>query len=591
MDSPVQQIKERLSIEEVVGSYVKLERAGINLKARCPFHNEKTPSFFVSPGRGSYYCFGCGASGDIFTFVEEFEGLDFRGTLKLLAERAGVNLPEYSSRESKEKASEKERAQLAMEAAAKFFEANLAKQPKAIEYLKSRGLTEESIKSFRLGYASDAWQDLYDHLLALGFKVEEMERAGLIKMSDKALEEKKERFYDRFRSRIMFPISDSSGRVIAFSGRIFPNDEKMAKYLNSPETILFNKSAVLYGIDRAKDSIRKNNFSILVEGQMDLLLSHQVGYRNTVASSGTALSDKDVSQDNIVSNLGLVRRLSNNIVLAFDPDKAGVRATDRAGKIALSFGMDVKVAALPKGLDPADLISSEGVEGWRRAIKDSKHLVEFTLDQVLAESKDEHKAARNIKEKVLPLIASIDSEIEKTHFLKIISDKTGIPEKALSEDLKKISPDVVSEGIDVDNEYREVGRLFRKDQIKNKLLGIVFWQREVKEPILDPERIFKEVGRIYGKAPDTIEKEVEEKKEDLIFEAEVFYQGESDLEKDAAELLKNLEQETLKEELESKMRELRLSEEKKDFKRSAELLKICKEINDKIQNIKNEKEK
>lgn len=587
MNSPVQKIKERLSIEEVVSSYIKLEKAGVNWKAKCPFHSEKTASFFVSPARGSYYCFGCSAGGDIFTFVQGFEGLDFRGALKLLAGRAGVELPEYSSPAAREKASERERLERAMEEAAKFFEENLAKNSKALEYLKARGLNENTIKNFRLGYAELDWRTLHSHLLNKGFKEEEMEKAGLVKKTDKAVPGNGQSFYDRFRSRIMFPISDSSGRVIAFSGRIFPEDEKSAKYLNSPETLLFSKSSVLYGIDRAKDSIRKNNFSILVEGQMDLILSHQAGFRNTVASSGTALSEAEDLRGDGVSNLGLVRRLSNNIVLSYDADEAGLRAAVRAGKIALSFGMDVKVAPLPQGVDPADLISREGADAWRKTIKNSKHLVEFLLDKVLLESAEPRKAGRSIKEKVLPLIASLESEIEKAHFLKLVSDRSGISLQALEVDLKKIAIAVVS-GVQ-ESELAEESKMFRKDHIRKRLLGIAFWQAGLPEPRVDPKEIFDKFALITGeKAEELMEKE-KERKEDLIFEAEAFYQEEIELEKDVSELLRNLEEEYLRELLESKMRELRLSEEGKDGEKSSRLFKECKEISDKIQNLKNEK--
>ncbi len=298
MNSPVQQIKERLSIEEVVSSYIKLDRAGANLKARCPFHNEKTPSFFVSPDRGSYYCFGCGAKGDIFTFIEEFEGLDFKGALKILAERAGVPLVQYN----KEKEGEKERLYKAMEEATKFFEKNLVENQEALKYLRERGLENKTIRDFRIGFVKNDWRELYSHLQMIGFTDIEIEKAGLAKKTEKGM-------YDRFRGRIMFPISDSSGRIIAFSGRILEDDGKSAKYLNSPETPIFNKSSVLFGIDKAKDSIRKNNFSILVEGQMDLILSHQAGFKNTVASSGTAMTDSILSKENIINNLGLIHQI------------------------------------------------------------------------------------------------------------------------------------------------------------------------------------------------------------------------------------------------------------------------------------------
>src|SRR3989344_4284161 len=252
MDSPAQQIKERLPIEEIISSYLKLIPAGRNFKAKCPFHNEKTPSFFVSPERNSYYCFGCGAKGDIFTFVEEFEGLDFRGALKLLAERAGVTLAPYNQKT----ADEKERLYQAVAEAEKYFEQNL--NPDVLKYLVSRGLEEKTNRDFRICFALDCWRELYQQLKSK-FTDRELELSGLIKKI-----EGKTGYYDRFRKRIIFPITDSSGRIIAFSGRIFGEGEP--KYLNSPDTPIFSKQLVLYGLDRAKESIRKNNFSIFGEG-------------------------------------------------------------------------------------------------------------------------------------------------------------------------------------------------------------------------------------------------------------------------------------------------------------------------------------
>jgi DNA primase len=574
MNSPVQKIKERLSIEEVVSSYIKLERAGANLKAKCPFHNEKTPSFFVSLERGSYYCFGCAAKGDIFTFVEEFEGLDFKGALKLLANRAGVSLGDYNPKEE----SEKEKLYRAMEEAARFFILNLG--AKQIEYLKSRGLIEKTIKEFCIGFAKDDWRTLYDYLKSKGYSDFEIEKAGLIKKTEKG-------YYDRFRNRIMFPIADSSGRIIAFSGRIFIDDDKSAKYLNSPETPIFSKSSVLYGLDKAKESIRKNNFAILVEGQMDLILSHQAGYRNTIATSGTALSDSTVGKENIVSNLGLVRRLTENLVLAFDGDAAGLKASGRAGKIALSLGMDVKVAALSPGMDPADLISKKGPEAWREAIKHSKHLIEFLLDKVLENrGADTRKAGREIKEKILPYVGAIASSIEKMHFLKKISDISAIPEAALKDDLKKIEQELKYEHSGAEEAQTAGLQLFRKDYIERRLLGIILWQQTLAKPILNTEEILKEVGETLNIPPDTMLAGIADT-EDLIFEAEVFYGGDADLEKDVAELLGNLSEEYLREASSRKMRELHDWEEKKDKEKADQILREINEINNKIQNIKN----
>ena len=577
MNSPVQQIKERLSIEEVVSSYIKLEKAGSNLKAKCPFHNEKTPSFFISPGRESYYCFGCGAKGDIFTFVEEFEGLDFKGALKLLAEKAGISLQDFNPKEE----SEKEKLYRIMDEATKFFESNLKGNAKALDYLKSRGLIDKTIKDFRVGFIRNDWRELYFHLQQKGWSDEEMEKAGLVKKSEKG-------FYDRFRGRIMFPISDSSGRIIAFSGRIFEDDGKSAKYLNSPETPIFSKGAVLYGLDKAKDSIRKNNFSILVEGQFDLILSHQAGFRNTVATSGTALSDSTFSKENVVSNLGLIRRLSNNIVLAFDADKAGFSAVNRASKIALSFGMDVKVVSMPDGVDPADLISKNGVDAWREAIRNSRHIVDFLLNRVLKNyENDSRKAGREIKEKILPYIDAIESSIEKSFFIKKISTASLIPEEALKEDLKKVEQELKFEKVDTEKVKEIENKIFRKDYIERRLLGIIHWQETLKDKKIDIEKTLEKIGDILKIKPAEILEKTKTNKEDLIFEAEIFYSGGLDLKKDTEELLSNFEEEYLKETLFQKMQELNNFEIKKDKDKSNEILKEVNEINNKIQIIKN----
>lgn len=569
MNSPVTKIKERLTIEEVVSSYIKLDKAGNNLKARCPFHNEKTPSFFVSADRGTYYCFGCGASGDIFTFVEEFEGLDFKGALKLLADRAGVELTAFT-KEKKESESEKEKLYRVMEEATKFFESNLINNTEVLDYLKSRGLKEKSIKDFRIGFVKNDWRLLYENLKNK-FSDGELEKAGLIKKTEKG-------YYDRFRGRIMFPIFDSSGRVIAFSGRIFVDDGKSAKYLNSPETPIFSKNAVLYGIDKAKDSIRKNNFSILVEGQMDLILSHQAGYKNTIATSGTALSDSTVSKENVVSNLGLIRRLSSNLVLAFDADKAGANATIRAGKIALSLGMDVKVVDMPEGVDPADLISKGSADAWREAIRNSKHIIEFLLNKALEKSASDPRKniSREVQEKILPFVDALDKSSEKAGFLKKIHDKTSISETFLLEDLKKIEKEQKYEKEEIQKVEETEVKKRRKDNVESDLLGIAFWQQTLSAPVVDFKMIFEKLGQVAKKYEDS--------KEDLIYKAEVFYTNNENLEKSIKEMFLNLEEENINEELNKKM--LELGQASNDEKGKI-ILKEINELNKRKEDIKN----
>src|SRR3989344_5904284 len=507
MDSPVQKIKERLGIEEIASSYIKLERAGANLKARCPFHNEKTPSFFLSPDRGTYYCFGCGASGDIFTFVEEFEGLDFKGALKMLAERAGVELPRYNKADQENK-SEKEKLYEIMEEATNYFENNLGENQEVLEYLKTRGLNEKSIKDFRIGFAILDWRKLYDHLKGRGFADNEIERAGLAKKPDDA----GKAMYDRFRGRIMFPIMDSSGRVVAFSGRIFKDDGKSAKYLNSPETPIFKKSSILYGIDKAKESIRKHDFSIVVEGQFDLILSHQAGYRNTVATSGTALVGSEKSEDNIINNLGLLQRLSNNIVFVFDSDKAGINASWRATPIALALfkDMQVKAAQIKKeGMDPADVISKDGVEEWKKVIGGSIHIIDFLTKsvKVMNENKGELKMQVEIAEKVIPLINKIQNPVKRAYFLSSISKESGISENII----KDIANSRLNKDPEDSNFIEKIEQSLhrRKYYIERKLLGIALWQKTLPTPVVDFEMILNKLGEAS--------KQYEDVKQDIIF--------------------------------------------------------------------------
>ena len=362
MSSTIEQIKARLSVVEVVGSYFKLERAGANYRARCPFHQEKTPSFFVSPSRGRYHCFGCNRGGDLISFVEEIENLDFVGALKLLAERAGVPY----SQPDPALASLKDRLYLLHEAAVRYYSGQLKANPAALSYLAERGLTDAAIESFRLGWAPPGWRNLGAALAGQGFKEDEMVSAGLLVSASSSKPP-----YDRFRSRIMFPLTDTVGRAIGFSGRIFGTDDndQSVKYLNSPATPLYDKSRILYLYDQARLPMRAANRCVLVEGQIDAILSHQAGLAETVAVSGTALT---------TVHLSLIKRLTDNLIMAFDADLAGVNAGRRAIGLALAAGLEVKIAILPADRDPADLIC-ENPAAWRQAVGDAVHVIDFLL--------------------------------------------------------------------------------------------------------------------------------------------------------------------------------------------------------------------
>ena len=563
MSSSVEKIKEKLDVQDVIGSYIKVERAGGNFKANCPFHNEKTPSFFISPSRGTYYCFGCGAKGDIFTFVQEFEGTDFIGSLKILADRAGITLEQVNPKEK----SESDRLHEVLELATQYFEKNLTENSKAIEYLANRGLTEETRNSWRIGYAPNEWRALHTYLKTLKVTDSELEAVGLIKRSEKTREDGS---YDVFRGRIIFPIFDPSGKVIAFSGRIFDDVPDAPKYLNSPETKLFNKSETLYGFDRAKASIRKKDYSILVEGQMDLLMSHQAGFSNTVASSGTAFTE---------AHLIKLGRLSSKILFVYDSDSAGFHAALKSGALALSLGMEVKLAQLPKGTDPAELILKDE-NAWIDALKNSKHLIDFYLDNLVQEKLDPRKLAKEVEKKVLPYVSKLKSSIEQSHYVSLISKRTGIREDAIWNDLRRIPRDVqVGEStqkseIPVEKETRN-----RKNYIVRKLLGIVYWQEALEQKNIDPQKLRIAFITIAGeKFVANAFQEFDNQKEELIFEAEAYFANNENLKTELEELLLNLEEDILKERFVQTMGRLEQAEHDKDEKVAKDLLNECQTI-------------
>ncbi len=541
MNSPVETIKERLSIIDVVSSYISVLQVGKNYKAKCPFHNEKTPSFFISPDRGTYYCFGCGAKGDIFSFVEHFEGTDFLGALKLLAERAGVTLETIHRTDDRD---ERERWYEIMEEATSFFETAYEKESGPRAYLRDRGLSDATIKSFHIGYAPDVWRSVSEHLIDKGYKKEDIETVGLIKTSDKG-------FYDRFRGRIMFPISDSSGRVIAFSGRIFgKSDSEEAKYINSPDSPLFNKSNVLFGIDKAKTAIRTRGYSIIVEGQMDLIMSHQASFINTVAVSGTALADHTSASESKINNLGLVRRLSQNIIFAFDGDEAGIRAASRGAQIALSLDMQVKIAILPEGQDPADIIA-ENSDNWKEIIKNAVNIVSFHIDRICKKTNDTRIRGRHIRDIIFPFLTMLKSSIERSAYINEIHQKTGISMNAIIEDFETYERTNPSNQVETkETEIKSTEGMSRRHHLEKRLFGIIFWQKQTE----DDNSQFQEHYDLFR---DTIGVQMlsemhsshEPFADILALETQMWYGDKTDIiNRDLVEIILSLEEEILNEE-------------------------------------------
>lgn len=421
MKDSVQEIKERLNIQDIVAPYVKLARAGKSLRGLCPFHKEKSPSFHVSPDRGSWHCFGCGLGGDGFSFVEKVEGVDFKGALKILAEKAGVTI-EYSQGGGREDTSRKDRLRALMGRASEWYAGKLSGSPAEV-YAKQRGLSDETVQVWRLGFAPDAWRALLEALTAEGFTIEELLAAGLIKEADG----KPGTYYDRFRNRLMFPIRDSAGRTIAFTGRALAADD-LAKYLNSPETDLYHKSEILFGMDRAKDAIRTRGFTMLVEGQMDAIHAHQAGFQNTVALSGTALSEKHVT---------LMKRYSENLMLVLDADTAGLTATARSAALALRAGLRVKGVRLPVGKDPADVLTADAKDFSQR-VAAGKPIVEYFLAELAERERDPHRLLRVAESVVLPLISAMPSPMEREHFAQSAARTLGLSVETIRESLNRL---------------------------------------------------------------------------------------------------------------------------------------------------------
>ena len=436
--SPTEEIKARLDIVEFIQSYVRLEKAGINFKACCPFHTEKTPSFFVSPSRQTWHCFGgCGEGGDIFKFVMKREGLEFPEALRLLGSRAGVEI----TRENPLLRSARNRLYDVCETAAKIYERALLTTPAPKEYLKARGIKEETVRAFRIGYAPDEWDFILRELARKGFAAEDAEHAGLALRAAGT-----SRRHDRFRGRIMFPIADANGRVIGFGGRIFEEtrdkrqetrsssvvshvaEGHVAKYINTPQTLIYDKSRVLYGFDKAKQEIRVKNRAVVVEGYMDCVMSHQAGVTHTIAVSGTAFTSQQ---------LKVLRRLCDTLVSSFDADAAGESATRRSLALAAQFDFTRLIAAIPSGKDPADTVK-EDAASWRAAVEDAKPMVAFYFDRALGrEHPETAEGKKKISSVLLPFVAELSDEIEKAHWIAELARKLDVPEEAVRKDLSR----------------------------------------------------------------------------------------------------------------------------------------------------------
>jgi len=422
--SDIDEVKRRLNIVDVIGEYVKLQKAGGNYRGRCPFHSEKTPSFFVSPEKEIWHCFGgCQKGGDVFRFIMEIEGVEFGQALRTLAARAGVTL----SRGNKRSYDQKSKILEINELATRFFARALDKSEggkKTLEYLASRKVSQDSIELFHLGYAPSSWRALLEFLAKQGYSKEEAVLAGL------AVKNEQGSVYDRFRARLMFPIYSPAGSVAGFTGRVLTPDAKEAKYVNTPQTLAYDKSRELYGLYQGKQDIKKSDEAIFVEGNLDVVLSNQAGVGNVVASSGTALT---------TSHLQTIGRYTKNVTFCFDSDQAGQSAATRAFELALQAGFEVKALVLDQEKDAADMVTNQGSQAWQEASKRKLPVMEFAWQKALRNHDvNTIEGKKTIAQELFNLLAYVTNNIEKGYWLAQFASRLGVREEDMLKEFKKV---------------------------------------------------------------------------------------------------------------------------------------------------------
>ncbi len=417
LDSPIEEIKSRLNITEVLSDYIQMKKAGTNFKAVCPFHSEKSASFMVSPSKQIWHCFGCGLGGDIFEFIKMIENVEFGEALKILADRAGVELKKPTV-EQVQVEKKKDVLYEINAAAMKYYGRVLWESNAGIEaltYLRKRGLSDQTIKNWGLGFAPDDYHYL-EKFLFKTFDKKDVETAGLIIKSDRG------DYFDRFHDRVMFPIINLHGQVVGFTGRLLHDKPNTGKYVNSPETPIYNKSNVIYGLYQGKNAIRKGDRAIVVEGNMDVIACHQVGSSQAVATSGTAMT---------ADQLAILQRFTNNLVFAFDNDSAGSTATKRALELALNQGFNVKIANLGAAKDPDELIK-KGIGLWEKAVEGAGSYIDFFFDQIFKlHDAQSVEGKREITKELAPLIYRVGDPVTKAHYVRKLSNGINVAENTI----------------------------------------------------------------------------------------------------------------------------------------------------------------
>lgn len=444
-NNQVEEVKNKTDIVSIISEYIEVKKAGRNYKANCPFHGEKTPSFMISPELQMYKCFGCGKSGDVFTFIEEHEGMEFGEALKYLAEKVGVKLISVKNDNN----SEREKIIEINNSALKFFEYALNNHPeskKVYEYLKKdRGLTDETLKIFRIGYSPNDFKALSNYLTQKKkYKLPDLEKTGLLAGSAG-------RLFDRFKGRVIFPLLDHRGEILGFAGRILPWDRQdMAKYINSPETLIYHKSKILYGLNITKGDIRNNKFAIIVEGELDMISSYQAGIKNVIAIKGSALTEDQIR---------LISRFCQKLVLCLDSDTAGDEATKRGAILAINSGFEVKVAHIKNYKDP-DEAARKDPESYRQAINDAIDIWDFLINQIFSKyDSGTGNGKASISKDIVPLLRLIQDKIVRASYIENVARRLSVPVDAVLEEINKENQiktnDVVAINADIPKKDRK----------------------------------------------------------------------------------------------------------------------------------------
>jgi DNA primase len=455
----VEDVKQRLAIEDVIGEYVQLKRAGRNFKGLSPFSSEKTPSFMVSPEKQIWHDFSSGKGGNMFSFIMEVEGLDFKGALEHLARKAGIDLAQYQTGRTASTGKLKERLHEVLEAAARFYQVQFSRNAVTLEYvLKKRGYTKETALQFRLGYAPNNGTALLDYMRKKGFTEKELTQAGLTARRYNGTG-------DMFRGRLMIPLQDAVGQVIGFTARILEDIPDAPKYINTPQTLLYDKSRHIYGLHLAKEAIRKKGFAVLVEGNLDVIASHQAGVNQVVATAGTAMTEP---------HLKTLKRFTGDIRLAFDADRAGQAAAERAIPIASKVGVDLSIVSIPAGKDPDDLIKQD-VKSWEHAITKHQNALDWLIERYQEQLDLETSTGkRQFSDVTLAVVRQLPDAVEQEHFIGKIAKIIGVSKEALQSKLRADTGTTTRKR--TKTVQQEVGNLLNQAKDQNHFLSLMLLQ-------------------------------------------------------------------------------------------------------------------